>query len=373
MAENKFQIFTFLKLLLSIDGFGSRKILTLISKLKSLENVFNADFRTLVGMTGFNEISANKILKQIEKFQTIKNVCEIEIEKLNKIDASYLTYFDKDYPKLLKEIYNPPLILYVKGNLAETEHSGLAVVGTRNPTAYGKTQTEKITKELCEKGITIVSGLARGIDSAAHSTTLKFGGTTIAVIGSGLDVIYPPENKKLFQSICETGAVISEYELGTKPDAKNFPERNRIISGISLGTLVIETKVNGGAMQTAAFALDQNREVFAIPGNLGVNQSEGTNLLIQKGNAKLVTNTDDILVELNLKVKPEIGINIPKPNIDLNLFEERIFQTIGKEPKHIDQIAVATALSTSDCLVNLLSLEFKGLIKQLPGKMFALS
>lgn len=373
MAENKFKIYSSLRLLLSIDGFGPRKILNLLSKFKSLENIFNANFKTMLQVYGFNELSANKFLKQIEKREAFENICENEVENLHKINATFITYFDEDFPKLLKEIYNPPLILYTKGDLPETENSAIAVVGTRNPTVYGKSQTEKITKELSEKGITIVSGLARGIDSVAHNSSLKYGGKTIAIIGSGLDVIYPPENKKLFQSICENGAVISEYELGTKPDAVNFPKRNRIISGISLGTLVVETKFNGGAMQTAAYALDQNREVFAIPGNLGIIQSEGTNLLIQKGNAKLVTNAEDILVELNLKVKPEIGINIPKPTVDLNLFEEKILQFINKEPKHIDQIALSTELSTSDCLVYLLSLEFKGLVKQLPGKVFSIS
>lgn len=372
MNEKNLQIYSSLKLLLSIDGFGPRKILNLISKFKSLNNVFNTNFSSLLQVHGFNEISANKLLKQLDKFDSIKKECTTELENLSEINARVLTYFDEEYPSLLKEIYNPPLILYVKGNVNGVYDSTIAVVGTRSPTNYGKIQTEKIVKDLCEKGITIVSGLARGIDSAAHNTTLKSDGKTIAVIGSGLDVIYPPENKKLFNAILENGLVVSEFALGTKPDAVNFPKRNRIISGLALGTLVVETKLNGGAMQTAAFALDQNREVFAVPGSLGINQSEGTNLLIQKGNAKLITNAEDILVELNLKLKPEVGINIPKPNIDINLFEEKILQTIEKEPKHIDEIALKTEISTPDCLVNLLSLEFKGLVKQLPGKVFSI-
>ena len=371
MDENKLQIFTSLKLLLSTDGFGPRRILNLLSKFRSIENIFNSNFHSLIETHGFNEISANKLLKNLDNFESVKRECVEEIEKLTKMDAEVLTYFDEDYPNLLKEIYNPPLLLYTKGNIKNLVNYTLAVVGTRNPTNYGRIQTEKIVKELCEKGITIVSGLARGIDSSAHTAALKSGGKTVAVIGSGLDVIYPPENRKLFNSICENGTVISEYELGAKPDAVNFPKRNRIISGLSLGTLVSETKLNGGAMQTAAFALDQNREVFAIPGNLGINQSEGTNLLIQKGNAKLVTNAEDVLVELNLQLKPETGQNIPNQNIDLNLFEEKILQVINKEPIHVDEIAIKTKISTTDCLVNLLSLEFKGLVKQLPGKVFS--
>jgi DNA processing protein len=159
--------------------------------------------------------------------------------------------------------------------------------------------------------------------------------------------------------------------LGTKPDAQNFPKRNRIISGLSLGCLVIETAITGGAMQTAAFALDQNREVFAIPGNLGVRQSEGTNMLIQKGEAKLVRNAEDILVELELKLIPIIGKNIPKPTVELNLFEEKILNSLDGEPLQIDNISSITQLSTSECLVHLLSLEFKGLVKQMPGKIFS--
>ena len=172
--------------------------------------------------------------------------------------------------------------------------------------------------------------------------------------------------------IAENGAVVSEFALGTKPDAQNFPRRNRIISGLSLGVIVIETGATGGAMQTAAFALDQNREVFALPGNVGVRQSDGTNLLIQKGEAELITSADDVINELELKLKPVLGKNIPKQQIDLTLFEEKIINALNSEPLHIDKIASLTNMSTSDCLVNLLSLEFKGLVKQLPGKMFAL-
>ena len=177
-------------------------------------------------------------------------------------------------------------------------------------------------------------------------------------------------NKKLFQSISQNGAVISEYKLGTKPDAQNFPKRNRIISGISLGTLVVETKLSGGALQTAAFALEQNKEVFAIPGNLGNTQSEGTNLLIQKGEAKLVRTCNDILVELNLKIEPQIGKNIAKPTYDLNMFEEKIYGLLSNKEKHIDLIANESKINSSECLVHLLSLEFRDFVKQLPGKNF---
>jgi DNA processing protein len=180
--------------------------------------------------------------------------------------------------------------------------------------------------DLAKQGITIISGMARDIDSIAHNSAIKSGGRTIAVVGTGLDLVYPPENKKLFEKIAENGAVISEFALGTKPDAQNFPKRNRIISGLSLGVVIIETGIAGGAMLTAAFALDQDREVFALPRNVGVKQSDGTNLLIQKSEAKLIRSAEDVILELELK--PVLGKNIPKQQIDLSLFEEKIINVL---------------------------------------------
>ncbi len=371
--ESNFKNLIFLKLLLSIEGIGPHKIFSLLSHFHNFENIFEADAKSLLKVDGINKTLTQKLLKAKSQLNEFGYKVEKELNDLTKIRAKLITYWDYDYPELLKKIYFPPLILYVKGNFSERDKYTIAVVGTRQPTNYGKNQTEKIVRELSEKNITIVSGMARGIDTVAHRTALYSNGRTIAVIGSGLDVIYPPENNKLFHEIAERGVVVSEYELRTKPDAQNFPRRNRIISGLSLGTLVIETRLNGGAMQTAAYAIDQNRDVFAIPGNINVKQAEGPNALIQKGEAKLVTNAEDILSELELKLKPEVGKNIPKPSADLNLFEEKLLQIIGTEAKHIDEIASLSSMSTSDCLVNLLTLEFKGLIKQLPGKMFVLA
>ena len=304
---------------------------------------------------------------QVDEF--IKRT-EIQLNTAEKLQADIITYFDNDYPEPLRNIYLPPLLLFVKGKFAENDSASLAIVGTRNPTQYGRNQADRFANELACNNIVIVSGLARGVDSIAHSATLKQNGRTIAVIGSGLDVIYPPENKRLFEEITESGMIISEFDFGTKPDAPNFPRRNRIISGLSLGTLVIESDINGGAIQTANYAFDQNREVFAIPGNLAVKQSEGTNWLIQTGKAKLVKTPEDILIELKLKLLPSIGKNIPEPKPDMNLFEERIYDTLADNAKHIDEIANISGLSTSDCLVNLLSLEFKNAVRQLPGKKF---
>ncbi len=373
MSEANIDKIVKLKKLISVEGIGPGKIFSLLNKFHNLDNILTADFKRLISVNGINQNLANKILKSVNNSDNIKQSVEIELEKLDKLKGRIITYWDAEYPELLKNIYFPPLILYVLGNFESQDKYCIAIVGSRQPTNYGKEQTEKFSGGLAEQGITIASGLARGIDSIAHKYALKNNGRTIAVIGSGLDVVYPPENKKLFEEIIEKGLVISEFKLGTKPDAQNFPRRNRIISGLSLGTIIIETKLNGGAIQTASYALEQNREVFAVPGNLGVKQSDGTNALIQKGEAKLVITTEDVLVELQLKLKPVVGKNIPKPVEDLNFFEQKIYNLLGKDPKHIDLITEEASLSTADCLVHLLTLEFKGAARQLPGKMFSLN
>jgi DNA processing protein len=372
VSKLSFDQLTDLFLLLSVEGIGPGKIRTLLAKFRSIKNIINADYQTLMSVEGIRTNLANRIRKTTAERENIEKFTEDELRKLDKIGGKLITIWDKEYPQLLKKIYDPPLLFYLLGDFIDTDQYSIAIVGTRGPTNYGKIQAERIAVELVNQGITIVSGMARGIDSIAHNSTIKNGGRTIAVIGSGLDVIYPPENKKLFETIKDNGAVISEFALGTKPDAQNFPKRNRIISGLSLGTIIIESGVAGGAMQTAAFALDQNREVFAFPGNVGVKQSDGTNLLIQKSEAKLIRSAEDVIFELELKLKPVLGKNIPKQQVDITLFEEKILNVINSEPLHIDNIASLAKVSTSDCLVNLLSLEFKGLIKQLPGKMFAL-
>ncbi|MEW6702202.1 MAG: DNA-processing protein DprA, partial [Bacteroidota bacterium] len=365
-----FENLIYLRFLLGIDGIGPQKIFSLLSKFHSFENIVNASYSSLSQTEGIGTVLANRICSDKKSTALIKESLKKSLDKLDEMGGTMITYWDDEYPGLLKKIYFPPLIIYTLGNFSESDNYSIAIVGTRQPSPYGKMQAEKFSSEFAEIKITVVSGLARGIDSIAHDAALKKNGRTIAVIGSGLDVIYPPENKKLFDRIKEDGVIITEYDLGTKPDAQNFPRRNRIISGISLGTLIVETKLNGGAMQTAAYALDQDREVFAIPGNVNIKQSEGPNALIQRGEAKLVTCTEDVFLELKLKLKPEIGKNIPKPTVELNLFEEKLISVLDTDAKQIDEIASLSSMTTSDCLVNLLTLEFKGLVKQLPGKMF---
>jgi DNA processing protein len=218
--------------------------------------------------------------------------------------------------------------------------------------------------------VTVVSGLARGIDTVAHAATLKAGGRTVAVIGSGLDVPYPPENRKLMELIDDEGAIVSEFPMGTKPDAPNFPRRNRIISGMTLGTIVIESGEDGGAMITASTALDQNREVFAVPGTIYEKKSAGPNLLIQRGQAKLVLTVADVVEELGRSL-PKTGVAARTPvEPSLTLFERAVYEQLSSDPLHIDTIADRAATSTADALVTLLGLEFKGVVRQLPGKHF---
>ncbi len=355
---------------MSVDGIGVGRIKNLLAKFRTTERVFSASINELMDVEGFSVNLAQRIHSCSKHRGDIEKIVNDELERLYKLNASLISLWDDEYPSLLRKIFDPPLLLYTKGHFKDVDDYCIAVVGTRQPTNYGKIQTEKIVTELAQQKITIVSGMARGIDTIAHKTALKNKTRTIAVLGSGLNVIYPPENKKIYDEIAESGVIISEYCLDAKPDAVNFPKRNRIISGLSLGCLVVETGATGGAMQTAAFALDQGREVFAIPGNLGVRQAEGTNLLIQKGEAELVASAEDIFLELELKLKPVIGKNIPKPDIELNIFEDKILSQLNDDPIQIDMLAVKVNLSTSDCLVHLLSLEFKGVVRQLPGKTF---
>ncbi|MCO6473429.1 MAG: DNA-processing protein DprA [Melioribacteraceae bacterium] len=356
--------------LLSVDRIGPQKIFELIRRAGTLSNLFKLNERELAEIVTKNSEIFSRLVNAIEKIDTFQKLAEVEIEKLERIDADLIFYWDPSFPKILKRIYSPPIMLYIKGNLQKLYGDSLSVVGTRMPSSYGKSVAANIVKDLAQSNVNIVSGLARGIDSIAHSTTLKNDGKTIAVIGSGLDVIYPPENKKLFEAISENGAVISEFPLGTKPDAPNFPRRNRIIAGLSLGTLVIETKIKGGALLTAEQAFSNNREVFAVPGNIGSSKSEGTNYLIKRNIAKLVTSAQDILEELNIKPPSKQKKISHYIDLNLNVFEEKILSVLGDNLVHIDKISEKTQLSQQECMTNLLTLEFKGLVKQEPGKLF---
>ncbi len=369
MQQDRYKNFLYAKLLLSIEGFGPNRINTLLEKFKSFEAILNASSFDILRTNGFNTELQSK-LKNTELTSKITDEAESCFEKAYKHNAKIICIVDSEYPEFLKRIYSPPIYLYMLGEILPEDENAVSIVGTRNNTNYGKHACENITTELVNQGITIISGMARGIDSIAQTTALNSGGRTIAVIGSGIDVIYPWENKNLFHRIKESGAIITEFDPGTQPNAINFPRRNRIISGLSLGTLVIESKRKGGSMQTAEFALEQNKEVFAIPGDLTRKESEGPNFLIQNGFAKLVTNANDILNELRLTNNHSKKKSNSSPPPQLSFFEEKIYNVLTYDPKHIDSIAKDSGLSTAECLSNLLSLELMGLVKQLSGKNF---
>ncbi len=350
----------------SVFRIGPTKIRALVAHFETPGEVLEASPLELIHVTGIDK----KLASNIAHRQQDEEFADDQIKRVNKLGARIVTIWDKDYPELLKKIYDPPVLIYVLGGFSSKDRQAIAIVGTRKPSLYGEQVTESFSQELSHLGITIVSGLARGIDTVAHTATLKAGGRTIAVIGSGLDVPYPPENSKLMDQIAEEGVVVSEFPMGAKPDATNFPRRNRIISGLSLGTLVVESAEDGGAMITASTALDQDREVFAIPGNIRESRSRGPHKLIQEGRAKLVHCVEDILQELNLRLDKGLLKKAEPPAIQLSIFEQKVYELLSDEPIHIDDLAELADKSTSDVLVNLLSLEFKGLIRQLPGKMF---
>lgn len=295
---------------------------------------------------------------------------EKEFKKLERENIEILTIKDENYPRLLKEISLPPFLLYCKGEL-KPEESCFAIVGTRRCTGYGKQVAEELAADLINAGLTIVSGMARGIDTVAHKEAVKRSKRTIAVLGSGIDErsIYPSENLKLAREIVKSGgAVISEFPVGDKGLPHHFPQRNRIISGLSLGVLIVEAKMKSGAMITASWAADQGRDVFAVPGPINLPTSEGPNYLIKQG-AKLTTDVNDILEELNLPLKSveekEIKAETPE--------EEKILEILQQEPLHIDKIIEKTKLNTNVVSSALLMMEVKGMVKNLGGNTYALS
>ena len=290
---------------------------------------------------------------------------EAEAERLLKSGVHAFTWHDEEYPARLKEIYDLPPLIYVKGSLLPDDERSVAVVGTRNPTHYGHQVTERLVGDIANSGVTIVSGLARGIDGVAHRTALEAGQRTVAVLGSGLDIIYPREHTNLSERIAENGALVSEHALGTRPDARNFPRRNRIMSGMTLGTLVIEAGRKSGALITARQALEENREVFAVPGNIFSDNSNGTNMLIRRGEAKLVTTCEDVLEELNLTaVTRQIEMAALFPD-DEN--EAELLRYITFDPVHVDEVCRSSGKSAPDVSGTLAMMELKGLVKQVGG------
>lgn len=351
--------------LLMVPGVGPARVRSLIGHFRSATAVLHATTAALCRTDGIDQVLAEAI-RQAPAEETATQ----QLRLAHKHQCQLTTFWDDDFPSPLKAIDDAPAALFVKGELRASDKFSIAIVGTRQPTTYGAMVTERLATDLVARGLTIVSGLARGVDTIAHRAALKAGGRTLAVLGSGLDLIYPSENRRLVEEIVRHGAVISEYFFGTKPDAPNFPRRNRIIGGLSLGTLVIEAGEKSGALITASMALEQGREVFAVPGSIFSPKSIGTHRLIQEG-ARLVHTADDILSELTAQL--ELFGKTDRPVIevaDLTDAEQLLFELLTHEPVHIDVLARQANLPSAQALATLLQLEFKNAVKQLPGKMF---
>lgn len=291
---------------------------------------------------------------------------DAEIERLAQHGVAALTWHDDAYPRQLREVYDRPPVLYVRGALQPADEWAVAVVGTRRVSVYGRQVADEMARGLASNRVTVVSGLARGVDAIAHRAALEAGGRTIAVLACGLDLVYPPEHKRLAEQIAEQGALVSDYGLGTQPRSEFFPRRNRILSGVSLGVLVVEGDVKSGALITARQALEQNREVFAVPGSIYSPNSRGTNKLIQDGEAKLTLNVEDILAELNLSMAShQIEMTEILPADET---EGVVLRFLTAEPAHIDDLRRESGLPVAAVTSALAMLELKGLVRQV-GRM----
>lgn len=363
MAED---LFYWLALSL-IPGVGSILLKRLLDQFKTPEAIFQAPMNELLNIEGLGE----RVAKEIRKGPVEKAV-EKELYLLKEVGGKIVTLKDSAYPKRLRDIYDPPPLLYVRGELKEEDEFAISIVGSRKTSPYGRGMTERMSQELARHGITIVSGMARGIDSLAHWGALSGGGRTIAVLGCGVDVIYPSENRNLFTKIMDHGAVLSEFPMGSPPEGGHFPKRNRIISGLSIGVLVVQASAESGSLITAGFALEQGREVFAVPGNVGAEGSRGTHQLIKEG-AKLVESSEDILEEIlpQWRRERETTQKVEGPERDLTGEERILYERLGETPSHIDVLIRESPFDPGKVSSLLLNLELKGLVSQWPGKCFS--
>jgi DNA processing protein len=364
--------------LLMVPEIGNITFRKLLSVFGSPEMVFDATVEDLVRKSGITERKA----KNIKNFSGWKGV-EKQMELLVKDNARLVTCDSPEYPSMLRQTEDAPAVIFAKGQIEDEDKFAIAIVGSRKTTSYGRLVAERLSSELAASGFTIVSGMARGIDTVSHVASLESGGRTIAVLGSGLDMVYPPENRGLMERIAGSGYVVSEFPFGTSPTRENFPRRNRLISGLSLGVVVVEAAAGSGALITARSALEQNREVFAVPANINSPTSAGTNELIKRG-AKLVQKADDIIEELAPLLKGYVGASkrlksaggekkVPRAPVAMTDEEKMLCDILTGEPEHIDDLSRRLSLSPARALSLLLNLELKGVVRQAEGKMFYLA
>jgi DNA processing protein len=361
-----------------VEGLGVRSAQKLVDHFGSPEAIYSASLSALESCGVGRRVAENL------RAGAGSSEAELELTAAEKLGCHVVAFGSPAYPPLLKQIADPPLVLYVRGDVTQLARHAVAVVGTRRPTAYGSSVAHRLASDLAGRGLVIVSGLARGVDSAAHRGALEAKGKTVAVLGCGVDVVYPRENKSLAGQIAEAGALVSEFPLGTSPQPENFPIRNRIISGLSLGVLIVEAAEYSGSLITARLASEQDREVYAVPGNITSAQSFGPNLLIKQG-AKLVDNWMDVVEEFPPGIRAEL-LPADKPSREgadaLPLFEP--LRTSGLTPDQkavydqlradqavfIDSVLGQAGLPQPRVLSALLELEMNGLVRQLPGKNF---
>lgn len=320
--------------------------------------VFNA------GRSGLESFST-EFAGRVEAFNEW-DLVERELALIEEKGARVITYGDPEYPAPLRDICDPPFLLYAKGAGYDSSAPAVAIVGTRHPTHYGLRMSETLGRDLASMGVVVVSGMARGCDTAAHKGALASGGSTVAVLGTGVDVPYPRENGRLYDEIVEKGLVVSEFPMSTPPAPYNFPRRNRIISGLSAGVVVAEAPLRSGALMTARLALDYNREVMAVPGPATSGKSAGTNRLLKEG-ATLVENAQDVMDALSLTRVLPAADKAP----ELTETERLLWTALGEEPAHIDALAEASGLTVVKASAALLEMELKGLVRQRPGKLFS--
>lgn len=344
-----------------VQGIGPARLRALIDAFGDIERAWHASAEDL-RRVGLDRRSLGNLLKTRARVDLDR-----EVEKAAAAGVQVLTWDDPDYPKLLLEIQYPPPVLYVRGSLEPEDAWAVAVVGTRRISVYGREVTRQLTTALTRSGITIVSGMARGIDGVAHRAALDAGGRTIAVFGCGVDRIYPPKHRELARQIMEQGALISDYPLGTAPEGSNFPPRNRIISGLSLGVLVTQAGQGSGALITADYAAEQGRDVFAVPGSILAAGSAGANRLIQDG-AKMVLEPADILEELNLTMVAEQAQ--ARQVLPATETEAALLARLGSEPTHVDELGRSTGLPISEVTSALALMELKGMIRQVGGMKY---
>jgi DNA processing protein len=344
-----------------IEGAGQTAVLTIVSHLGSPGRLLHASLEDCAGL-GIHPSKVRKILEGLKRSEPGD-----EEEHIREKGISIVTWADDEYPSNLRHIYDPPLVLYVKGQFHKSDDESIAVVGARKASNYGRSAAEMLAQALAERKITVVSGMARGIDACAHRGALAGGGRTIAVLGCGVDIVYPAEHRRLMDEIERKGAVVSEYPPGTKPLKHHFPARNRIIAGITLGTLVVEASLNSGSLITADFAMDSGREVFAVPGSLFDDLSKGPHRLVKEG-AKLVENVEDILQELRIE-----RASLPAPPShtgELSEIEREILSHLPREGRGAAHLSEEMGIEAEKVLAELSIMEMKGHIRKGAGNLY---